>query len=221
MFVPNGRAVFGSATAIVRTDSFGQGCSNINSVKFSQVIYMTRTHLKSLDQPTQPCNQENVNVNTSACIAMFIEKQLGCKSLILGSQYSNSPQCTTKSQLMGLANYSRLLGQADGNDIHDLTRCLSSCEKDQFILTADPLERDGAYTYRGDIPCELHLQIRMMQSSYKEEEQYVIYDGVSFIADIGGYMGLLLGSSLLGIYMAMEAFMRKLFCRPFRGKLDV
>ena len=33
-----------------------------------------------------------------------------------------------------------------------------------------------------------------------EEEQYVIHDLYSFFADIGGYMGLLLGSSLLSLY---------------------
>lgn len=217
--MPNERAVFGSATAIVRTNSFGQGCST--GIKFSQVIYITKTHLKSLDQPTRRCSQENVNINTSACIASFIEKQLECNSMILGSQYSKSSQCTTKSQLDRLANNARTLEQADGNDIYDMTGCMSSCVKDQYILSADPPKRDSAYQYRGDIPCELHLQLRMMDSSYKEEEQYVIYDGVSFIADIGGYMGLLLGSSLLGIYMAIETLLRKLLCRPFRGKLDV
>ena len=30
--------------------------------------------------------------------------------------------------------------------------------------------------------------------------QYVIYDALAFLADIGGYMGLLLGYSLLSLY---------------------
>ena len=33
-----------------------------------------------------------------------------------------------------------------------------------------------------------------------EEEQYVIYDGNSFLADVGGFLGLVLGSSMLNIY---------------------
>ena len=32
------------------------------------------------------------------------------------------------------------------------------------------------------------------------KEQYVVYDGNTFVADVGGYLGLLLGHSLLGIY---------------------
>ena len=33
-----------------------------------------------------------------------------------------------------------------------------------------------------------------------EEEQYYVHDFYTFFADIGGYMGLLLGSSLLSLY---------------------
>ena len=31
-------------------------------------------------------------------------------------------------------------------------------------------------------------------------EEYVVYDSDSFIADVGGFFGLLLGQSMLGIY---------------------
>ena len=34
--------------------------------------------------------------------------------------------------------------------------------------------------------------------------QYVIFDYSSFIADVGGYLGLLLGQSLYSFYLMME-----------------
>ena len=49
----------------------------------------------------------------------------------------------------------------------------------------------------------------MLDSSYKEEEHYIIYDVDSFFADIGGFMGLLLGSSILSVYMTLEELIRK------------
>ena len=52
-----------------------------------------------------------------------------------------------------------------------------------------------------------------MEKSYREEEQYVIYDTDSFFADVGGYMGLLLGSSLFSLYNEIEALMKRLLCR--------
>ena len=33
--------------------------------------------------------------------------------------------------------------------------------------------------------------------------QYVIYDYHSLIADVGGYLGLLLGQSIFGLYQAL------------------
>lgn len=130
--------------------------------------------------------------------------------MILGSQYSKSPQCTSKSQLLALANISRELYEADNNDIYDMTGCLSSCEKDQYSLSAELLKSEYASKWQGDTPCELHLQFRMLDSSYEEKEQYIIYELDSFIADVGGYMGLLLGCSLLSLYSAIEAFLSHL-----------
>ena len=195
------------------------GCAAYSKTKFRQVIYITKTHIKALDQPTQRCNQENANVNTSACIARFIEKHLECNAMNLGSRYLGKPPCTTYSQLLGLANMSRLLEQADGNEIYQMTGCLSSCEKDSFSLSAEPIKKESTYTSYEK--CQVYLEFIMLESSYKEEEQYVIYEVGSFIADVGGYMGLLLGGSLLSLYMAMETYMRKLLSRSCRGKIDV
>ena len=56
----------------------------------------------------------------------------------------------------------------------------------------------------------LSMFISMHDSSYHEEEQYLIYDFNSFIADVGGYMGLLLGSSILSLFDEIESFLRTL-----------
>ena len=56
------------------------------------------------------------------------------------------------------------------------------------------------------------LTFKILDRSYKEEEQYMIYDLGNFIADVGGYMGLLLGCSLMSLYSEVEAFLTRLFC---------
>ena len=65
----------------------------------------------------------------------------------------------------------------------------------------------------------MHLKLVIMDSSYKEEIQYIIYDVDSFIADVGGYMGLLLGSSLPSLYLAVEALLRNILCRPIKANI--
>ena len=44
------------------------------------------------------------------------------------------------------------------------------------------------------------MSLQIDDKAYIEEEQYYVYDFDSFFADVGGYMGLLLGSSVLSIY---------------------
>ena len=147
----------------------------------------------------------------------YLEKNLGCNPMVLGSQFSKSAPCTTKEQLLALANASRKFQDADDDDIYELTGCLPSCKRDQFSLTVDPMNFEIATKYK----CQVQIDFIMLDSSYKEEEQYIIYDVDSFFADIGGFMGLLLGSSILSLYMTLEEFMRKLIYTPFRGKISV
>ena len=139
--------------------------------------------------------------------------------MILGSQYNNdTPPCKTKSQLLALANMTRVIEEADGNEIYEITGCLSPCEKDRYSVSAGPKKQIVTRTRYER--CQVHLEFIMQESSYQLEEQYQIYDGVSFIADMGGYMGLLLGSSLLGIYMAIENVLRNICCKSGGVKIE-
>ena len=139
--------------------------------------------------------------------------------MILGSQYNETSPCRTKSQLLALANMTRIFEEADGNEIYEMTGCLSPCEKDRYSVSVGSQKQVNTRTKYER--CQLHFDFIMQESSYQLEEQYHIYDGVSFIADIGGYMGLLLGSSLLGIYLAMENFLRRLCCKSGRVRFVV
>ena len=216
------KKVFGSATTFANTEGWnGDACITAYRRIFSLVIDITKTHIKAIDQPSKRCSQEKGDIDTSACIAKFVEKQLGCNPMILGSQYSEAVQCRTDSELKKLVNLSKLLNEADENDIYEMTGCLSSCEKDQYSLSTEGTKISTDHIeMRNALPCQLHLRFRMLDSSYKEEEQYIIYDSASFIADVGGYMGLLLGSSLLSLYMAMEACLKRAVRKPTSNKIE-
>ena len=61
--------------------------------------------------------------------------------------------------------------------------------------------------------CELLLTAIMPKRSYEEREEYLIYDEWSFIADVGGYMGLLLGYSLLSLCNDIDVVLKKVLKR--------
>ena len=50
----------------------------------------------------------------------------------------------------------------------------------------------------------------MTHGWHDDRKQYYIYELDSFIADVGGYMGLLLGFSMLSIYNELDGLLRKM-----------
>ena len=84
----------------------------------------------------------------------------------------------------------------DENQIFAEMGCLSSCDKMSYE-TAEP-RSSGTNIFIEDNSIILHFVFE--HGRYSVKEQYYIYDMDSLIADIGGYMGLLLGQSLLGLY---------------------
>ena len=213
VFVPNEVKLFGSAHKTVYKSSGSYRCGIYT---FTQDIFISKTHVKALDKPSSRCTKENAGINTTACLASYIERQIGCSPNIQGSQYPKGSHCSIKLHLDGLVNISGIFQLADENEIYGRTGCLSGCEKDQYLVSADPIEKKfqgGNYKQ-----CEYHVRFKIMDRSYEEEEQYVIYDTNSFFADVGGYMGLLLGSSLLSLYKELEFLFKKLLCRSHGGK---
>ena len=171
--------------------------------------------MKALDQPSRHCTSETNNPNTTLCLASYIEKQIGCSPNIEGSQFPGGITCNNKSHLDDLVNLMKKFQNADENEIYAITGCLSACEKDKFTLTVDPTE---IVINKHSSDCVFRASFKIMKRSYGEEEQYIIYDTDSFFADLGGFMGLLLGCSLMSLYNALEALLKKLFCRSRGGE---
>ena len=200
--MPNEVKVFGST----RYQTKVRNCEGSES----QLLHIKKSHVKAVDHPSHHCNAVSRNISTSACIANFIEKEIGCNPNVYGSQYSKGPPCTTRSQLKDFVNLSYKLERSNDNDVYVLTGCLPSCERDAYDMIAEPM----TCKYDGN-PDELSLQLRITDRTYEEKEQYVIYDIDSFIADVGGYMGLLLGYSIMSLYNEIEALLKRLIPRTF------
>ena len=109
----------------------------------------------------------------------------------------------------------------DENGIHSLTGCLASCNKDEFQAELSEMQVEEEDTWAGTGVTDkrsLKVFVHFLNGRYEEKEQYIIYDSNSMIADIGGYMGLLLGYSLLSIYEIAEQMWMKMMsmgkCTP-------
>ena len=164
-------------------------------------ITIRRTLLKSIDQPSQHCAEVTV-ANTSGCIARYIEANLGCIPRIHGGTTPANPKyCKSPTELEELANISKKMEEADANEIYEITKCLATCNKFKYEVS-DPqiLPYIGSENWDARF---LDIQLIIRDGKFEEREQYLIYDWDSFIADIGGFLGLLLGCSMFSLYQDM------------------
>ena len=193
MFVPNWVEVYGSQNTLANND--------VIEPKFLECYHyemkIIKSGLKALDQPTERCDSLTRDPNTSRCIASYIENQIGCRMNIQGG--GSTPEmkpCTMISELNALKNITRKLQEANANTIYDLTGCLASCERNEYGKINGNF-KTIKYCLSGT---NLHLQFKITKGSFKEEEQYIIYDLNSFIGELGGILGLcnLLCMGILG-----------------------
>ena len=75
MYVPNWVNVYGSQHMSIKAFSYKS---------YRQEVIISKSHLKALDQPSERCVEDTKTQNVSACIAKFIEGQLGCSAKIQG-----------------------------------------------------------------------------------------------------------------------------------------
>ena len=123
--IPNKVQVYGS-----QYEHFGAGLHWDPGRKYRQKVVLAGWHSKALDRSSLRCSSGPNTPDTTACIANFIEKQLGCTINILGrgSTAELSP-CNTTTQLKHLEDVTIKLSRAEANTIYHLTGCLAPCEK--------------------------------------------------------------------------------------------
>ena len=80
-------------------------------------------------------------------------------------------------------------------EIFEMTGCMPGCSKSKFELSIIQL-RDGI----DDVGEEASIRLKYLHGEHELAEEYYLYDIDSFIPDVGGYLGLLLGYSLLSMY---------------------
>ena len=210
MMIPNKVKVYGSQHQLVLVPSSG---NSYYEDSYFMDMTIRKSHLKSLDQPSERCASHTSKPKTSACIAQFLEEQIGCSLNIHGSISINNPlgTCNSTSQLNHLGNITRKLQDVDANTIYKNTGCLASCERNEYgAIEATPIQSQACGWYGQ--ACDFSLRFKILDVSYKEEEQYYIYDYNSFLADVGGLLGLLLGWSIFGLVDMLENLLKRFKC---------
>ena len=210
MFVPNTVNIFGSKIIYIP----------YIFEDISHTIGLQKSRIKALSQPSEPCNEiKERSSDTGSCIANFIQDKIKCSIKIHGAGLNKHPSCNKRSQIQDLLGTLELLKYADAKTIENLTGCLASCDKYEYKILFNRKTNFAAnyYCAGGNSTCHMSLMLQINEMSYEEKKQYVVYDINSFIADVGGFMGLLLGFSILGLYDELANLLRRFKLKRMAG----
>ena len=157
------------------------------------------TYLNDKQTPCQP-GPRTEEINT--CIQHHIEKKLACE-LPWHNESTTLQKCETPEQYNEFIKmYNDLSGKHEAK-IAEITGCLPTCQRGEFemkrlnrIRVADGLRQISGYFY-------------YPTRRYTEKYHFYDYTFGDFLADVGGYVGLLLGYSALTCYDAFIYLCKK------------
>ena len=151
------------------------------------------TEVNNINQDNKPCiTEDNKMNNMYDCITDYMYSALNCtlpwKKIIKDDQTCSSPEEYDHylSESLKSFNYTT-------NYIENVTGCTPACRRVEY---STKLQAKG----KSEFLDELELHFYFAKDEFLVKEQFYIYDMADLIADLGGYLGLLLGYSLLGFY---------------------
>ena len=213
MTIPTRTDVYGSDTKTFLSSGCTLGCTSSSlrpNTNYEFKYRIIQDELVALDQPSRRCQEDSKDLDSvSQCIARYFEAKLNC-SLYLLDGLNQRKVCDNNSladQLIyewDLESEREIYKKIASNfndwemkselEIYQTTGCMPSCKRKQIRL-----ETVHEITSWAENPI-ITLVFEYRDGMYNLNEEYLVYDYNNFIADIGGYLGLLLGHSIFSIY---------------------
>ena len=155
------------------------------------------TEVVVIDKPNERCNSSADRISIAKCVSNFYEKELNCSTRLLEG---NQTMETCGPDL--LQNYSKPgMPQLSETIMFQYFGCMPSCFRNEVEFTTLNAYDKTSTKKSNENRTNLKLVFYFMDGGFEVKEEYYIYDSTSFLADIGGYMGLLLGYSWLSLYL--------------------
>ncbi len=200
-YLPSMFGIYGSAFKSLNRDLKANGFAN-----YFQTFDLERMHWSRQSTDDYRCEPSEEKTNVEECINNFIQENVGCSSAIQATRRTR-PQCTTMQEYKRWARWVIEIGKMNEMGIYELTGCLPPCKAFEYKMSAETkLMKKKAAANQSS----LLLRIAFLTGKYEAREQYFVYNYDSFIADVGGYMGLLLGHSIYSIVCGAQDVGRSL-----------
>ena len=181
--VHNSMYNFGSALSYTSTDN--NTWLTVHEIHRKEVSY--------INDPRTPCQSQPREEEMNTCIQHYIENTMGFQ-LPWQNEKTTLQKCTESAQYQEFITAYDEIVSLDGFSIAKKTGCLPLCKRNEFTMNVisrmsypdGGAEFDSFFYYPG--------------GRYQQKVFYYTYDFTSYIADVGGLVGLFLGLSFLSVY---------------------
>ncbi len=101
------------------------------------------------------------------------------------------------------------LNDIGGPQFQNKSGCLPPCRRDEFDMLVRRADNPILMSGVGQNGSALGLTLRSTNTNV--ETDVILYGLDNMVGDIGGFMGMFLGISLVSIYQVLELFVKKAF----------
>ena len=161
-----------------------------------------------INQEKEPCiSDANKITNIWECLTQHMYSRLNCtlpwdeKAKNENNHLCSSPDEYDLFQVLAIESMNK-----NSEYIEKIAKCIPGCKRTEYSAKL-------MYSATGDssLAGKWELMIYFGRDKFPVKEQFYIYGTANLIADFGGYLGLLLGYSLLGFYDNLVDFFEYLF----------
>ena len=159
-------------------------------------LLFTRKVVKKLSTKDRPCREEE-SYSFTSCLRSYIQRTSGCSVQWFHDLYEEESNCPVENleALYDLLIWARETTMAS---LSAVTGCLPRCQVTQFGLEK---KSETRINWATNWTSSVYLEPKT--SFYETQEEYYSYGTGNFLGDVGGYLGLLLGWSVLTIFQEL------------------
>ena len=170
-----------------------------------------KNRVKAVDRSGLRCSNHDEQEPIGQCIIRNLENIHNCTTYHVMADMSR--EFCSNSQRGPFNEDKEKYERMSEVDMVNKTGCLPSCERFEMSLEDTP----DIKTFYGGKNRTATLSFQFEDGSYNVAEEYIVYDTSNFIADVGGYLGLLMGHSILSIYYLSTGWLTKMKIGRYLG----
>ena len=173
--------------------------------RLHETYEITSDEVTYIAKDNEHCNEcYNINeVDFDHCFLEHVSSQMNCtlpwKTLNASLE---TPLCMYPGENKHFMNIVPLIYGLDEETIFKVTGCMPCCTRNEIsakLVSTDIIDKNHQYYYK-DVDNYLIMMFYYANNKIRVKEEYYTYDISNLIADFGGFLGLLLGYSILGLY---------------------